>query len=122
MLKAASSSSWRAEASATDADTAPAPGSDTAADAVVEHHSGETSEHVHRWLAGVTRSTAGGRGAEAGGEAYVERGATSLATIAEGRHSISRRGLFNMYMYVSALASAHTLFSLSSSLISTLVL
>ena len=52
------------------------------------HRSGQTTEHVHRWLAGVTRSTADGRGAEVGGEAYVERGATSLATIAEGGPSI----------------------------------
>ena len=64
-----------------DADTAAAPGSDSAADAVVEHGSGETSEHGHWWRACVTRSPADGRGAESGGEAYVERGATSLATI-----------------------------------------
>ena len=64
-----------------DSDTAPAHASDSAADAVVEHRSGQTTEHVRRWLAGVTRSTAGGRGAEVGGEAYTERGATSLATV-----------------------------------------
>ena len=63
-----------------DADTAAAPGSDSAADALDEHGSGETSEHVRWWRACVTRSPAGGRGAESGGEAYVERGATSLAT------------------------------------------
>ena len=63
-----------------DAGTAPAPASDSAADAVVEHRGSQTTEHVRRWLAGVTRGTAGGRGAEMGGEAYVERGVTSLAT------------------------------------------
>ena len=75
-----------------DADTAPAPASDSAANAVVELRSGQTTEHVRRWLAGVTRGTAGGRGAEMGGEAYVERGVTSLATIAEGRPSTISRG------------------------------
>ena len=35
-----------------DADTAPAPGSDSAADAVVEHGSCETSEHVATFIGG----------------------------------------------------------------------
>ena len=82
---------WRQPRCRHSCSTRLAPGSDSAADAFAEHGSGETSEHVRWWRACVTRSPAGGRGAESGGEAYVERGATSLATIAEGRHSISRR-------------------------------
>ena len=64
-----------------DADTAPAHASDSSANAVVEHRSGQTTEHVRRWLAGVTRGTARGRGAEVGGGPCIERGATSLATM-----------------------------------------
>ena len=35
-----------------DADTAPAPASDSAADAVVEHRSGQTTEHVCTFVGG----------------------------------------------------------------------